>query len=132
MNKHAVNYTRFLSLHSLDPKVKVGCTIFELDTDKIIGLGYNGNPEVLPQERDSLEAGKSGYLHAELRAALSCKVVRNTKKEVYINLPPCENCSKVLVELGGVVKVYYTKNPSYSLKGIELLKNTGIEVREYE
>lgn len=86
----------------------------------------------MSQERDSLEPGKSGYLHAEVRAALSCKSDRSVKKEVYVNLPPCLPCAKVLLELGGVCKLYYKPNDYYSDAGIKLLQSVGISCEKYE
>lgn len=132
MIKYAVDYTNFIASHSSDPKMKVGCTIYECATAESIGEGYNGNPPQMSQERDSLEPGKSGFLHAEVRAALSCKSDRNVKKEVYVNLPPCLNCAKVLLELGGVCKLYFKPNELYSDDGIKLLQSVGIECLSYE
>ena len=127
MIKHAMEYAEFLAKKSLDPKMKVGCAIFDGSSAEMIGHGFNGNPEPLPQERDSMEPGKSGYLHAEVRAALSCDRSK-LKKEVYVTLSPCENCAKVLIELGNVHQVYYREDSNYDSKGLEVLRKAGIEV----
>jgi deoxycytidylate deaminase len=127
MIKHAMQYAEFLANKSYDAKMKVGCAIFDGSSAEVVGQGFNGNPEPLNQERDSMEPGKSGYLHAEVRAALSCSK-SSVKKECYVTLPPCENCAKVLIELGNVHQVYYKADVNYSLKGVEVLRKAGIEV----
>lgn len=132
MIKNAMQYAEFVALKSVDFKIKVGCAIFDSATAENISAGFNGLPDPLPQQRESQESGKSGFLHAELRAALSCKVKKSVKKEVYITLPPCTNCAKILLELGGIHKVYYKPHPDYSIEGLLLLKNSGVEIFEYE
>jgi deoxycytidylate deaminase len=129
---HAMDYAKFISKKSPDEKMKVGCVIFDSHTAETLAVGYNGNPDPLPQVRDSLEPGKGGFLHAEVRAAIQCAAEKEVKKEVYVTLPPCKNCAKVLIELGNVGKLYYLPNSSYSLEGCELLKSVGIEVIECE
>ncbi len=132
MIRHAIEYTDFVAKHSNDTKVQVGCTIFNAGTAENLSSGFNGNPVQLSQERDSMEPGKSGFLHAENRAVIACKADYSVKKEVYVNLPPCRNCCKILLELGGVVKVYYRDHPEYSKNGIELLQSIGISCETYE
>jgi len=132
MIKNAIEYTEFVAKHSNDPKQKVGCVIFQCSTAEVIAQGYNGNPEPMSQERDSLESGKSGFLHAEIRCAIACKEPRTVKKEVYVTLQPCLPCAKALLDLGGVCKLYYKEQEGYSLAGIDLLKSFGISCVKYE
>ena len=129
---NAMKYAEFLAAKSPDEKMKVGCAIFDAHLAEVIGEGFNGNPEPLPQVRDSMEPGKGGFLHAEMRAAIACNAPRHWKKEVYVTLPPCTQCSKVLLELGNVTKVVYKPHPQYSLEGLILLKNCGIEIVEWK
>ncbi len=125
-------HAMLISSRSFDPKMKVGCVIVEAETGVIIGEGYNGNPSCLPQMRDSMESGKSGYIHAEVRAALSCKTQSNVRKEAYSTLIPCVDCAKVLIELGGVQRLFYAQDTNYDVGCKAVFKAAGVEVLKLE
>jgi dCMP deaminase len=125
-------YAHSIASRSYDPKIKVGCVIADASSGAIIGEGYNGNPFCLPQVRDSMESGKSGYLHAEVRAALSCKTPSNINKEAYCTLIPCRECAKVLIELGGIRRIFFAQDSNYDASCKEIFKAAGIEVLKLE
>lgn len=116
---------------SPDPKKKVGAILVVSETNTIISGAYNGNPKSLSQERESMEAGKSGYLHAELRALLQCCVQTQYPLTLYCTLTPCKMCCKAIIDSQLVEKVVYKPDSSYDETGLELLKQVNIEVIKY-
>jgi dCMP deaminase len=104
----------------------VGCVIVTPDFRKVVSLGYNGNASGLPNECDSDVPGSCGCIHAEANAAVNCDVPRATRKLVFCTHLPCANCSKLLINLGGVGRVYYAKD--YRIRtSLALFNQVGIE-----
>ena len=90
--------------------MRVGCVITSPDFRKVIAVGYNGGASGGKNgcDRTGPEAvGNCGCLHAEENAAINCDVPRATPKVVFCTHLPCVMCAKRLINLGGVVKVYY-------------------------
>jgi dCMP deaminase len=87
--------------------MRVGCAIVTPDFRKVIAVGYNGNASGLPNACDSTTPGSCGCLHAECNAVINCDVPRATPKVVLATHLPCVACSKMIINLGGVQKVYY-------------------------
>ena len=54
-----------IAKRSPDPKFQVGAVIVSDDNTQVLALGYNGDHKGGPNCRDSLETGKSGFIHAE-------------------------------------------------------------------
>ena len=102
----------------VNPNPMVGAVIVK--NGKIIGQGYHE---------------KYGELHAERNAILDCK--ENPKDAtMYVTLEPCCHygktppCTEAIIE-SGITKVFVgclDPNPVVSGKGVEILKNAGIEV----
>lgn len=107
-----------LAKGSWDTKQQVGCIIVSEDLKRVYSWGVNGNASGLINKRNSKKKGCSGFLHAELNAALVCP--NYFPKIVIVTHKPCEHCCKVLINLGGVKAIYYNKE--YASKGEELLK----------
>lgn len=111
-------------------RLKVGSVITTVDFRKVIALGYNGSGSGLNNDCDSDEPGKCGCLHAEENAAINCDVPRDTKKIVFCTHLPCAMCAKRLINVGGVVQVYYLND--YRIRdSLALLESVGIPVRAY-
>lgn len=87
-----------LSSLSYDPKHKVACIIVKNDWT-INSVGYNGNYKGAPNERQSLESGKSNFIHAEMNALLfssfSCDEAKNYT--IYVTMTPCSMCARHIV-----------------------------------
>ena len=125
MEMHATYMQRALELAELgrgnvSPNPQVGCVI--VYDDKIIGEGYHQ---------------KYGGPHAEVNAVNSVIDSEMLKKStVYVTLEPCAHfgktppCANLLVEkqVKKVVIAATDSNPLVGGKGIEILKNAGIEV----
>lgn len=51
---------------SKDPRLQVGCVIVACNNECVLSLGYNGDEKGGTNKPDSLEPGKSGFIHAEI------------------------------------------------------------------
>jgi dCMP deaminase len=116
-----------ISRRSYDPKYKVGAIIVTADNTSVLSLGYNGNYSGGPNTRDSHEAGKSGFIHAEVNALLKMDYHNHKQKKMYITHSPCTMCAKAIINSGIDEVVYYEQYTDCG--GIELLKNAGIVIR---
>ena len=92
--------------------LKVGCMALKKDFTKIASFGYNGSYKKAPinpttgTEEESLEPGKSGFIHAEINMVAK---FRENDPENYIVLlthSPCKDCMKVLIN-SGFLNVYW-------------------------
>ena len=95
-----------ISTLSASSTLKVGCMALRKNFTKIASFGYNGsyrNSPILNEtgtEEESLEPGKSGFIHSELNMAIK---FREHDPENYIILlthSPCKDCTKVLINAG--------------------------------
>ena len=99
-----------LSLKSLSVSQtnKVSCIIFKKDFSEIASIGYNGRYPGCPinpltgGEEISLEPGMSGFVHAEVNAAIKFSRPQSEIKDyvVLCTLSPCLNCAQVIVNKG--------------------------------
>jgi len=96
-----------LSRRSTCSRLQVGCVITSLDYRYVYGVGYNGNATGMKNACDREEVGNCGCLHAEENAVINCTAPRDAPKLVFCTNLPCPMCSKRLINLGGVHKVYY-------------------------
>lgn len=108
-------------------RLHVGCVIVSADWRRVLSVGYNGNASGLPNECDSDTPGACGDLHAEENACISCVESRATPKVVFCTHLPCKMCSKRLINLGGVVAVYYDV-PYRLTESIDIFKHASIKV----
>lgn len=97
---------------SKDPSTQVGACIAN-EANKIVGVGYNGFPqgcsdEQLPWDRegDFLNTKYPYVCHAELNAVLNSisKDLQNCR--IYVDLFPCNECTKVIIQ-SGIKEVVY-------------------------
>ena len=101
------------ALRSKDPNTQVGACIVN-DENKIVSCGYNGAPtgysdDEMPWDREGkFQDTKYPYVcHAELNAILNANTdLRGTT--VYVDLFPCNECAKAIVQAGIKKVVYYS------------------------
>ncbi len=110
-------------------RLKVGTVITSTDFRKVLAVGYNGNASGLPNECDSHEKEKCGCLHSEDNSVINCDSPRSVEKYVFVTHLPCVMCTKRLINLGNVKKVFY-RNDYRIRDGIELFKTVGIDVEK--
>lgn len=127
-------YMRFaldLARRSHHKTLNVGCVIVADDYSQVYAIGYNGNYKGGPNHSDSDIPGHSGDIHAEQNALIKCSVSKDTKKIIFVTHSPCIICSKMIINIGNVEKVYY--NQTYRLdEGIKLLNSVGIKTEEFK
>jgi len=118
-----------ISKRSPDQKFQVGAVIVTEDNTQVLALGYNGDHKGGPNQRDSLETGRSGFIHAEVNALIKCDFNNPKKKKMYLTHSPCPVCAKCIVN-AGIDKVLYIKDYEPDMTGIEILKGCGVEVKK--
>jgi len=101
----------FMALRSTCSRRSVGCLIVSEDDRHVLGMGYNGGASHQENgcERPK-ESGNCGCLHAEENAIINCYAPRSQPKKVFTTVFPCPQCAKRLVNLGGVVSLFYAQD----------------------
>ena len=95
-----------ISTLSTSSTLKVSCIILKKDFTKIASFGYNGNYFNAPinhetgTEEESLEPGKSGFIHAEQNALAKFREFDPENYVVLVSHSPCSSCCKLLVNSG--------------------------------
>lgn len=124
--------------YSEDPKTKVGCVITDPDTGSVLVLGWNSFPSRLDLPLETWKSpSKDEYVvHAEVNA-----ICRAAKQGVVldgstcsVNLFPCADCSKCLIQAG--IRRLIAPSPDLSHEkwgpnwkmAMSLLRDTKIEL----
>ena len=117
-------------MRSYDPRLKVGAIIVTADNTRMLSLGYNGSACGMPNVPESLEPGKSGFVHAEINCCIKCDYHVTQDKVMYVTHSPCLDCAKVL--LNANIKCVVYDQPYRDMSGVELLKSAGVAVYSVE
>ena len=117
-----------IAQRSPDPKYKVGCIVVSEDNTQVLSMGYNGDHKGGSNKRDSLETGKSGFIHAEVNALIKLDYNNPKKKKAYLSLSPCLVCARSLVN-AGINEVYYI-DEYIDTTGLDILRDSGISVKQ--
>ena len=100
------------AMRSKDPNTQVGCCI--VNEDKIIlSTGYNGFPkgcsdDDYPWEREG-DSNSTKYpfvVHAELNAILNAGGKSLSGATLYVDLFPCNECAKAIIQ-SGIAEIVY-------------------------
>jgi dCMP deaminase len=123
---------------SKDPNTQVGACIVSQDK-KIVGTGYNGLPIGLDdnhypwaREGEYLETKYPYVTHAELNAILNS--IQNLKGcTLYVDLFPCNECAKAIIQSGISEIVYlsdkYSESPAV-IASKKMLNDAGVTLRK--
>ena len=122
-------FSCMISKRSADPKHKVGVVIVTDDNTQVLSVGYNGDQKGGSNCRESLERGKSGFIHAEVNALIKCDYNHTKRKKMYMTLSPCDVCAKAIINAGIEEVIYLAVYPKSN--GINILKNAGVMVRRH-
>lgn len=122
------------ALRSADSKTQVGACILD-GWNRVVGVGYNGRAAGEPNERESMEAGQSGYIHAEVNALLSANW-NGAVHTLYVTHQPCAACARLIVNSRRVSRVLYATPYAEQARidaglpsGVDILRSAGIEVQ---
>lgn len=128
-----------IACRSKDPSTQVGACIVD-NKNVVIGLGYNGFPrgchdDSLPWCRDgATKDTKYAYVvHAEANAIMNANgPVRDCR--IYVNLFPCNECAKAIIQ-SGITEVVYNSD-KYADVDIfkvsrKLFETAGVILRQY-
>ena len=119
-----------LSRRSCDSKTKVGAVIVSGDNTRVLSLGYNGTPHGFANERESLEPGQAGTIHAEQNAMYKLSYNEQCEKIIYTTFSPCPECARGLIQCR-INRVVY-KNLFRDTQGIDIIKRGNIEIYTLE
>jgi dCMP deaminase len=119
-----------VSQRSPDTRLKVGCVVVTEDNSSVLSLGYNGDQHGGANKPDSMEPGKSGFIHAEANALIKMNFADHRQKKIYLTHSPCSVCARMIVN-AGIKKVIYC-DEYRDTKGVDILKDSGIVVEKYE
>lgn len=100
------------AMRSKDPGTQVGACIVS-DRNRILSVGYNGFPagcsdDEFPWEREGgfLDTKYAYVCHAELNAVLNHPGSSLQGARIYVDLFPCNECAKAIVQ-SGIKEVVY-------------------------
>ena len=123
-----------LALHisdrSRDPRLKVGSVIVTEDNTSVLAIGYNGDQQGGTNQPDSLEPGKSGFIHAEANALIKMNFGDHRNKKMYLTHSPCPVCARMIIN-AGIKEVYYCEFYR-DATGVQILLNSGVSVKKIE
>ena len=130
------------ALRSKDPSTQVGACIVSKD-NKILSVGYNGAPngyddDTMPWGRDGDDPLNQKYLyvcHAEFNAILNARGKNLSGAKIYVDLFPCNECAKAIIQSGIKEVVYLSDKYAHTLDTIaskRMLKSAGVSLRQLE
>ena len=126
---------------SKDPNTQVGACVVSKD-NKILSVGYNGAPngyndENMPWDREGnfLDTKYAYVCHAELNAILNNKGSNLEGSRIYVDLFPCNECAKAIIQCG--IKEIIYKSDKYNgtdanVASKKMLHYCGVTYRKYE
>ncbi len=126
---------------SKDPSTQVGACIVSHD-NKILSVGYNGAPNgyddnTMPWDREGefLNTKYAYVCHAELNAILNNKGSNLEGAKIYVDLFPCNECAKAIIQ-SGIKEVIY-KSDKYNgtdanIASKKMLDYCNVKYRKYE
>ena len=124
---------------SKDPNTQVGACIVDRN-NIILSTGYNGFPygcsdDVYPWERDGDDTKYNYVVHAELNAILNARGKDLNGARLYVDLFPCNECAKAIIQSGisEIVYLYdkYADTPA-TIASKKMLASAGIKLRKFE
>ena len=119
-------------------RLKVGTVIVN---DNVVTYGYNGTPagwdnncedELIDERWYVTLKTKPEVLHSEANALMkiSKSTISSEGATLFCTHSPCIDCAKMIYQ-AGIFTVYY-RDEYKSTDGIEFLKKSGVDVKQYE
>lgn len=124
---------RLWATRSADAKVQVGACILDR-WNRVVGVGYNGRAAGEPNERESLEQGQSGFIHAEVNALLAANW-NGEGHTLFVTHEPCATCARLIVNSRRITRVVYAAEYTETARrdaglpsGAQVLRGAGLIV----
>ena len=126
------------SMRSKDPSTQVGACIVS-QNNIILSTGYNGFPigcsdDEFPWDREGDENKYPFVVHAELNAILNANGKSLKGSKIYVDLFPCNECAKAIIQSGISEIVYlrdkYANTPAV-LASKKMLTSAGVKLRHH-
>ncbi len=123
---------------SKDPNTQVGACIVD-ENNIILSTGYNGFPygcsdDVYPWERTGNDTKYNYVVHAELNAILNARGKDLKGAKLYVDLFPCNECAKAIIQSGIAEVVYlYDKyaDSAATVASKKMLASAGVKLRRF-
>lgn len=126
---------RLWAARSSDSKVQVGACLLDCH-HRVVGVGYNGRAAGEPNERESLEQGHSGFIHAETNALLAAHW-NGENHTLYVTHEPCATCARLIINSRRVGRVVYAESYTEQTRadaglpsGADILRQSGLVVEQ--
>ena len=126
------------SKRSKDPNTQVGACIVD-NNNIILSTGYNGFPygcsdDIFPWEREGDDTKYNYVVHAELNAILNARGKNLKGAKLYVDLFPCNECAKAIIQSGVSEVVYlYDKyaDSAATIASKRMLTSAGIKLTQF-
>ena len=124
---------------SKDPNTQVGACIVD-NNNIILSTGYNGFPygcsdDLYPWEREGDDTKYNYVVHAELNAILNARGKDLKGAKLYVDLFPCNECAKAIIQSGIAEVVYlYDKyaDSQSTIASKKMLSSAGVKLTKFE
>lgn len=126
---------------SKDPSTQVGACIVGKN-NKILSVGYNGAPrgyedEDMPWDREGnfIDTKYAYVCHAELNAILNNPGIDFEGARIYVDLFPCNECAKAIIQSGIKEVIYYSdkyNGTDANIVSKKLFDTCGVKYTKYE
>ena len=123
---------------SKDPNTQVGACIVD-EGNIILSTGYNGFPygcsdDIYPWEREGEDTKYNYVVHAELNAILNARGKNLKGSRLYVDLFPCNECAKAIIQAGIAEVVYlydkYADSPA-TVASKKMLASAGVKLTKF-
>ena len=109
-NEYLMGVAILASKRSKDPNTQVGACIVD-ENNIILSTGYNGFPygcsdDEFPWDRSGEDTKYKYVVHAELNAILNARGKNLNNARIYVDLFPCNECAKAIIQ-SGIKEVVY-------------------------
>ena len=123
---------------SKDPNTQVGACIVDAN-NIILSTGYNGFPygcsdDDYPWEREGDDTKYNYVVHAELNAILNARGKNLKGSRLYVDLFPCNECAKAIIQSGIAEVVYlYDKyaDTAATIASKKMLTSAGVKLTQF-
>ena len=109
-NEYFMGVAILASKRSKDPNTQVGACIVD-ENNIILSTGYNGFPygcsdDEFPWDRSGEDTKYKYVVHAELNAILNARGKNLNNARIYVDLFPCNECAKAIIQ-SGIKEIIY-------------------------